>query len=130
MDKLNFDQKKERDKLLHTEWNALANKTDEIVDALNNGGADGPVRNVTFIETGDGIEARYNIGSQGEEEIIGSIKIVAKNESQEEVTIEGVTVPAGEEEVVAECALYDIVHFVNYMKQFGRDPFYTISQNA
>lgn len=130
MDKLNFNNKQVRDKLLHTEWNALVNKTDEIVDALNNGGADGPVRNVTFIETGDGIEARYNIGSQGEEEIIGSIKIVAKNESQEEVTIEGVTVPAGEEEVVAECALYDIVHFVNYMKQFGRDPFYTISQNA
>lgn len=130
MDKLNFNDKQVRDKLLHTEWNALAHKTDEIVDALNNGGADGPVRNVTFIETGDGIEARYNIGSQGEEEIIGSIKIVAKNESQEAVTIEGVTVPAGEEEVVAECALYDIVHFVNYMKQFGRDPFYTISQNA
>lgn len=130
MDKLNFNDKQVGDKLLHTEWNALANKTDEIVDALNNGGADGPVRNVTFIETGDGIEARYNIGSQGEEEIVGSIKIVAKNESQEAVTIEGVTVPAGEEEVVAECALYDIVHFVNYMKQFGRDPFYTISQNA
>ena len=130
MDKLNFNNKQVRDKLLHTEWNALVNKTDEIVDALNNGGADGPVRNVTFIETGDGIEARYNIGSQGEEEIIGSIKIVAKNESQEAVTIEGVTVPAGEEGVVAECALYDIVHFVNYMKQFGRDPFYTISQNA
>ena len=130
MDKLNFNDKQEGNKLLHTEWNALAHKTDEIVDALNNGGADGPVRNVTFVETGDGIEARYNIGSQGEEEIIGSIKIVAKNESQEAVTIEGVTVPAGEEEVVAECALYDIVHFVNYMKQFGRDPFYTISQNA
>lgn len=116
MDKLNFNDKQVGDKLLHTEWNALANKTDEIVDALNNGGADGPVRNVTFVETGDGIEARYNIGSQGEEEIMGSIKIVAKNESQEAVTIEGVTVPAGEEEVVAECALYDIVHFVNYMK--------------
>ena len=130
MDKLNFNDKQVGDKLLYTEWNALANKTDEIVDALNNGGADGPVRNVTFVETGHGIEARYNIGSQGEEEIIGNIKIVAKNESQEAVTIEGVTVPAGEEEVVAECALYDIVHFVNYMKQFGRDPFYTISQNA
>ena len=130
MDKLNFNDKQVGSILLHTEWNALANKTDEIVDALNNGGADGPVRNVTFVETGDGIEARYNIGNQGEEEIIGSIKIVAKNESQEAVTIEGVTVPAGEEEVVAECALYDVVHFVNYMKQFGRDPFYTISQNA
>jgi hypothetical protein len=130
MDKLNFDQKKVGDKLLHTEWNDLVGKTDELIDAINNGGTDGPVRNVAFIETEDGIEARYDVGQQGEHNIIGNIKIVAKNDSNESITIEGVAVPAGEEKTVAECTLYDVVHFVNYMKQFGADPFYTISEGA
>ena len=130
MDKLNFSNKVSGDKLFASDWNSLANKTDEIVEAINSGSTSNTAKNVKFVETTDGIEATYNIDSRGEQTIIGNIKIVARNESLNPVTIEGVTVPAGQAETVAECTLYDVVHFVNYMKQFGRDPFYTISQNA
>lgn len=41
MDKLNFQSKNTGDVLQASEWNALANKTDEIVDAINNGGSGG-----------------------------------------------------------------------------------------
>ena len=89
MDKLNFNDKQVGDKLLHTEWNALANKTDEIVDALNNGGADGPVRNVTFIETGDGMTVKSEGSGVG-------IEAYASEDGEVSLEFEGdITVSSG-----------------------------------
>jgi hypothetical protein len=112
-------QKQEGQKLHATEWNQLVDKTNELVNAVNNGGAEGTVSKAVFVDTEDGIEAQYKLTADGERKTGGTLKLVAINEhASQNLVVDGKVIAPGQTRVLAECNISDLVKLVKNMGTF------------
>ena len=70
-----------------------------------------------FGETDKGIEVQYRLSKKNKPEDCGILKVVGvNNHASNDLTVEGITIPAGQTGVIAQCSLLDMIKLVNYMK--------------